>query len=54
LQRIIEGLRAVPVQVDINVVPVQDEDDSIESISKRPEVAPLDIKPEVRQGEQLE
>ena len=54
LQRIIEGLRAVPVQVDINVVPIQDEDDSIESISKRPEAAPIDIKPEVRQGEQLE
>jgi MoxR-like ATPase len=51
LQKIIEGLRAVPVQVDINVVPVQDEDDSIESISKR---SPIDIEPEVRQGEGLE
>ncbi|MGC6466636.1 MAG: DNA repair ATPase [Akkermansiaceae bacterium] len=48
LQKIIEGLRAVPVQVDINVVPVQDEDDSIESISKK---SPIDIKPEVTQGD---
>lgn len=54
LQKIIEGLRAVPVQVDINVVPVQDEDDSIESISKKPQQAPIDIEPEVRQGEELE
>lgn len=53
LQKIIEGLRAVPVQVDINVVPVQDEDDSIESISKKPKAAPIDIKPEVRQGDEL-
>lgn len=48
LQKIIEGLRAVPVRVDINVVPVQDEDDSIESISKK---APIDIHPEVSQGD---
>ena len=54
LQKIIEGLRAVPVQVDINVVPVQDEEDSIESISKNPKPAPIDINPEVRQGEELE
>ncbi len=54
LQKIIEGLRAVPVQVDINVVPVQDGDDSIESISKKPGSPPIDIKPEVRQGADLE
>lgn len=48
LQKIIEGLRAVPVQVDINVVPVQDEGDTIESISKR---SPIDIQPEVTQGD---
>ena len=53
LQKIIEGLRAVPVQVDINVVPVQDDDDRIESISKNPKQAPIDIEPEVRQGEDL-
>jgi len=53
LRQIIEGLRAVPVQVDIKVVPVQDDDDSIESISKRSQAAPIDIKPEVRQGEDL-
>lgn len=54
LQKIIEGLRAVPVQVDINVVPVQDEGDSIESISKKSNSPPIDIVPEVRQGEDLE
>ena len=48
LQKIIEGLRAVPVQVDINVVPVQDDGDTIESISKR---SPIDIQPEVTQGD---
>ncbi|MFT6864337.1 MAG: hypothetical protein ACJAVK_002902, partial [Akkermansiaceae bacterium] len=53
LRQIIEGLRAVPVQVDIKVVPVQDDDDSIESISKRSQAPPIDIKPEVRQGEDL-
>lgn len=51
LQRIIEGLRAVPVKVDINVVPVQDEDESIESIESRPSSSPIDIVPEVSQGD---
>lgn len=46
LRQIIDGLRAVPVQVDIKVVPVQDEDGSIENVSKS---SPIDIKPEVRQ-----
>ncbi|MGJ8696432.1 MAG: DNA repair ATPase [Verrucomicrobiaceae bacterium] len=50
LSRIIEGLRAVPVQVDIKVVPVQDDGDSIESISKGSD-SPIDIEPEVRQGD---
>ncbi len=54
LQSIIEGLRAVPVQVDINVVPVQDEDESIESIAKKPSTPLLDIDPEVRQGDELQ
>ena len=53
LQKIIEGLRAVPVQVDINVVPVQGEDESIESICKKPGNSPIDIQPEVRQGDEL-
>ena len=51
LQQIIEGLRAVPVQVDINVVPVQDEGDTIEGISKSSDEPPLEIIPEVTQGE---
>ena len=54
LRAIIEGLRAVPVQVDINVVPVQDEADSIESISKKPSQPAIDIEPEIRQGADLE
>ena len=49
LREIIQGLRAVPVEVDIKVVPVQDERGSIEKMgsSERP---PLEFKPEVRQG----
>lgn len=46
LKQIIDGLRAVPVQVDIKVVPVQDEGGSIEQVSKSP---PIDIQPEVIQ-----
>ena len=46
LRQIIDGLRAVPVQVDIKVVPVQDEDGSIEKVTQS---SPLDIQPEVRQ-----
>ena len=46
LRQIIDGLRAVPVQVDIKVVPVQDEDGSIEKVAKS---SPIDIQPEVRQ-----
>ena len=53
LEQIIQGLRAVPVQVDIKVVPVQDEDDTIEGISKSSDSSPIDINPEVRQGEDL-
>jgi len=50
LREIIKGLRAVPVEVDIKVVPVQDERGSIEKMEEnRP--APLEIKPEVRQGD---
>ncbi len=53
LEQIIAGLRAVPVKVDINVVPVQDEAESIEGISKRSSDSPIDILPEVSQGDQL-
>ena len=50
LRTIIEGLRAVPVQVDIKVVPVQDDGETIENISKSSK-SPIDIDPEVRQGD---
>ena len=49
LRAIISGLREVPVKVDINVVPVQDEDNSIEQIEKR--ASPIDIEPHVEQGD---
>jgi hypothetical protein len=49
LRTIIEGLRAVPVQVDIKVVPVQDERNSIESVDAS-EKPPLAFEPDVRQG----
>jgi hypothetical protein len=48
LREIIQGLRAVPVEVDIKVVPVQDERGSIEKIGPS-DAPPLEIKPEVRQ-----
>lgn len=64
LQRIIEGLREVPVKVDINVVPVQDDGDGpIERIektskkkaakkaAKKKSLPPLDIQPDVTQGD---
>jgi hypothetical protein len=55
LNGIIAGLRAVPVNVDINVVPVQDSDDGpIENIRKSSPAPPIDIQPEVRQGDDLE
>lgn len=46
LREIIAGLRAVPVDVDIKVVPVQDDKGSISGMEKSP---PLDVKPEVKQ-----
>jgi len=49
LRQIIEGLRAVPVQVDIKVVPVQDEKGSIEKMDGNEE-PPLEFQPEVKQG----
>ncbi|MBB5350127.1 phage shock protein A [Haloferula luteola] len=47
LQEIIAGLRAVPVEVDIKVVPVQDEEGTIEKVEKSR--SPLDVQPEIRQ-----
>jgi hypothetical protein len=49
LRQIIEGLRAVPVQVDIKVVPVQDDKGSIEKMDA-PEKPPLAFEPDVKQG----
>ncbi len=49
LREIIQGLRAVPVEVDIKVVPVQDERGSIQKMDNS-HAPPLDFKPEVRQG----
>ena len=50
LEDIIAGLRAVPVEVDIKVVPVQDEGGTIEKVEAGSS-APLDVRPEVRQGQ---
>ena len=49
LRQIIEGLRAVPVQVDIKVVPVQDDNKSIEKMDTN-DGPSLEFKPEVNQG----
>ncbi|MGJ8672313.1 DNA repair ATPase [Rubritalea sp.] len=56
LERIIAGLRAVPVEVDIKIVPVEDADgdgqnDGRISNMEKSRKAPIDIEPEVRQGE---
>ncbi|MGL4401296.1 MAG: hypothetical protein ACRCXD_15635, partial [Luteolibacter sp.] len=48
LREIIEGLRAVPVEVDIKVMPVQQEGGSIEKVESSS--SPFDIDPEVRQN----
>ena len=57
LEKIIAGLRAVPVEVDINIL-ADDGEDGIESIEKTsrededvPEKPPIKIKPEIRQGD---
>ena len=50
LREIIAGLRAVPVEVDIKVVPIQESNGPIQSMD-RSEAPPLEFKPEVRQGE---
>ncbi|MES2440365.1 MAG: DNA repair ATPase [Verrucomicrobiota bacterium] len=53
LREIIAGLRAVPVEVDIKVVPVQDDRGSIRSMDHSG-APPLDFKPETRQGDGME
>jgi len=45
LERIIAGLRAVPVKVDINVVPVQDDDHSIEGMEKSAKSPGVRVEP---------
>ena len=50
LEKIISGLRAVPVEVDINLI--ADQEDGVESMEKTSKKkSPIDIQPEVRQGE---
>lgn len=51
LRQIIAGLRAVPVEVDIKVVPVQEGSDGPIEAIKGTGGTPLDIRPEVRQGD---
>jgi hypothetical protein len=48
LREIIAGLRAVPVEVDIKVVPIQETNGPIQSMDKS-QAPPLEFKPEVRQ-----
>ncbi len=48
LREIIASLRAVPVEVDIKVVPVQDDRGSIKEMNPT-QAMPLEFKPEVRQ-----
>lgn len=61
LERIIAGLRSVPVEVDINVIASESENSGIENIEKKPKAKkkkanpkamPIDIIPEVRQGDE--
>ena len=47
IKSIVEGLRAVPVEVDIKVVPVQDGGATIGKVEKSK--APIEVQPEVRQ-----
>jgi len=51
LTKIIEGLRAVPVQVEIKVVPVQDDAHTIKEIAPNPANQPLAIEPTIQQGD---
>jgi hypothetical protein len=49
LREIIAGLRAVPVEVDIKVLPVQESNGPIQSVDGS-SAPPLDIRPQIRQG----
>ncbi|QQL46052.1 DNA repair ATPase [Sulfuriroseicoccus oceanibius] len=56
LKALIEGLRAVPVKVDINLVPTSGDDDDDPTItdmekSSRSAKPPIDIEPKVTQGD---
>ncbi|MCP5535602.1 MAG: hypothetical protein H7A51_05115 [Akkermansiaceae bacterium] len=57
LEKIISGLRAVPVEVDINLI--ADRDDGVESMEKTSQKKPtkkkpaIEIKPEVRQNKEI-
>jgi hypothetical protein len=51
LREIIAGLRAVPVEVDIKVVPIQEANGPIQRVD-RSEAPPLEFEPEIRQGGQ--
>lgn len=53
LREIIQGLRAVPVAVDIKVVPVQEQSGPIQRMD-RSSAPPLEFMPEVRQGDDPE
>lgn len=48
LQKIISGLRSVPVEVDINLI--AEEEDGVEALEKTNRKKKLDIKPNIKQG----
>ncbi|MGB1261065.1 MAG: ATP-binding protein, partial [Akkermansiaceae bacterium] len=48
LEKIISGLRAVPVEVDINLI--ADQQSGVENMQKSSKKPPLTVKPEVRQN----
>ena len=50
LREIIAGLRAVPVEVDIKVVPIQESNGPIQSMAAN-NAPSLEFKPDIRQGE---
>ncbi|NWK55957.1 DNA repair ATPase [Verrucomicrobiaceae bacterium N1E253] len=47
LEKIIAGLRAVPVEVDINLI--AEEEDGVEGLEKTSRKPPINVKPEIRQ-----
>jgi len=54
LEKIISGLRAVPVEVDINVMAADSDESGVSDIESVDEDMPVTIEPTIRQGEQLE